>query len=207
MVRLLVSSETNEWGVTIVKSGAAEPSSLSATEYPFFMHAICAGLVPPFYSFFCAILEHYQIHALHLQRNSISVLSIFAFTCEAFLGVEPSVALFRHFYSLHTTAGGQCSGCVSFRIANEAAFPFIDISWTKKVEDFRKRWVYMDTRKANPLYEVPTVPAVKSMGWGSKRLTGKGLDPLVKCLNSLRKGGLTGMMVAKEFLRRRITPL
>jgi hypothetical protein len=58
-VCLLVSSETNEWGVTIVKSGAAAPSSLSATEYPFFMHSICAGLVPSFSPFFRAILEHY----------------------------------------------------------------------------------------------------------------------------------------------------
>jgi hypothetical protein len=75
------------------------------------------------------------------------------------------------------------------------------------VEDFRKRWVYMDTCEANPLYKVPMAPVVKSSGWGSKRLSGKGLDPLERRLNSLREGGLTGMMVAKEFIRRRIAPL
>jgi hypothetical protein len=53
--------------------------------------------------------------------------------------VEPSVALFCHFYSLRVTAGEQRSGCVSFRVADAAAFPFIDMTWMKKVEDFRKR--------------------------------------------------------------------
>jgi hypothetical protein len=64
----------------------------------------------------------------------------------------------------------------------------------------------MDTREANPLYVVPEAPMVKSSSWGSRRLSGKGLDPLAGRLNSLREGGLTGVMVAKEFVRRRIAP-
>ncbi|KAM0882821.1 hypothetical protein ACQ4PT_032037 [Festuca glaucescens] len=41
----------------------------------------------------------------------------------------------------------------------------------------------------------------------SEKLTGAGLEPLVKRLRELRKGGLTGEMVGKEFIRRRIAPL
>jgi hypothetical protein len=140
------------------------PAKLSANEYPFFLHSIVAGLVLPFSHFFLAILEHYQICALHLQPIAIAIFSIFAFTCEAFLGMEPSVVLFRHFYSLRITAGEQCSRCVSFCAADGAAFPFILMAWSKKVEDFRKHWVYMDTREANPLYMVPAAPTVKSSG-------------------------------------------
>jgi hypothetical protein len=173
-IRPLVGSETNEWGATAVKSGSVMPAKLSAIEYPFFLHSIVVGLVPPFSPFFHAILEHYQIHALHLQPNAIAILSIFAFTCEAFLGVEPSVALFRHFYSLRITTGEQSSGCASFRATDGAAFPFINMVWTKKVEDFRKRWVYMDTREANPLYVVLAALAPKNSGWGSRRLSSKG---------------------------------
>jgi hypothetical protein len=62
----------------------------------------------------------------------------------------------------------------------------------------------MDTREANPLYVVPMAPAVKSSGWGSKKLFSKGLDPLARHLTSLCEGSLTGVMVAKEFLQRRI---
>jgi hypothetical protein len=39
------------------------------------------------------------------------------------------------------------------------------------------------------------------------KLSGKGLEPLAGCLNGLCEGGLTGLMVAKEFVWRRIAPL
>jgi hypothetical protein len=61
------------------------------------------------------ILEHYQIHALHLQPNSITTLALFTLAREAFIYINPSRALFHHFYSLRTTVGNQCSDCVSFR--------------------------------------------------------------------------------------------
>jgi hypothetical protein len=73
---------------------------LSTTDYPFFLYSIFAVMVPPFSRFFCVVLEHYQVHALHLHPNSIAILSVFAFTCEAFLSIEPSIAFFRNYYSL-----------------------------------------------------------------------------------------------------------
>jgi hypothetical protein len=102
LVRQLVASATHEHGVTGVKPGATALDNLTPNDIPLFFHAVLAGLVPPF---FLAILEHYQIQALHLHPNSILILSVFAFTCEVFLGVEPSVALFRHFFSIRVTAG------------------------------------------------------------------------------------------------------
>jgi hypothetical protein len=65
-IRHLVGSVANEWGATAVKSGSTMRADLSTTEYPFFLHSIIAGLVPPFSPFFRMILEHYQICVLHL---------------------------------------------------------------------------------------------------------------------------------------------
>ena len=39
----------------------------TATEVPIFIDALWAGLIPPFSAFFNAVLEHYQIHMLHLD--------------------------------------------------------------------------------------------------------------------------------------------
>ena len=92
------------------------------------------GWFPPFSDFFYAILSHYKLHALHLHPNSILLLSIFAFYCEAFVGVRPSVVLLRHFFSLRTHCSNQRSGCVSFT-------PLHDnnalMKARKKVDDFR----------------------------------------------------------------------
>jgi hypothetical protein len=70
---------------------------LPAMAYPLILHCVTAGLVPPFSLFFTAILEHYHISVLHLHPNSVTILAIFAFWCEAFVGIFPSVALFRSF--------------------------------------------------------------------------------------------------------------
>ena len=84
----------------MLRAGSAEPEPSGSTFYPFFMNSVVAGLVPPFSDFFYAVLSHYKLHALHLHPNSVLLLSIFAFYCEAFVGVMPSVALLRHFFYL-----------------------------------------------------------------------------------------------------------
>ena len=121
----------------------ADSSKLREGYYPIFLHTLFAGLVPPFSDFLMAVLETYQIQLLHLHPNSILILSIFAYLCEAYVGVRPSVELFRSFYALRSTAPGECTGCVSFRIADARSRNYIPIAWvgensitkiTKKVE-------------------------------------------------------------------------
>ena len=75
----------------------------AATEVQIFIDALWAGLIPPLSAFFNAVLEHYQIHMLHLDPQSMTLLAVFAFVCEAMAGIAPSVALLRHFFSLHLT--------------------------------------------------------------------------------------------------------
>jgi hypothetical protein len=48
---------------------------------PIFVNFLAAGLVPPFSAFFLAVLEHYGLHMLHLHRNAVLALAIFAHLC------------------------------------------------------------------------------------------------------------------------------
>ena len=95
-VRHMAASETNEHGASVLKPADNAGGGL----YPIFMHTLFAGLVPPFSDFFLAVLERYQIQILHLHPNSILILSIFAYLCEAYIGIPPSVDLFSSFYAL-----------------------------------------------------------------------------------------------------------
>ena len=72
----------------------AAGSRLAEGFYPIFLHTLYAGRVPPFSDFLLAILEVYQIQLLHLHPNSILILAIFAYFCETYIGIHPSVALF-----------------------------------------------------------------------------------------------------------------
>ena len=80
-VRYLAGAETNEHGVTRMEPAGSR--RIGEGYYPIFLHSLFAGLVPPFSDFLEAILETYQIQLLHLHPNSILILSIFAYLCEA----------------------------------------------------------------------------------------------------------------------------
>ena len=74
---------------TAFKAGSGQPEGKGSTFYSLFVSAIIAGLVPPFSEFFLAVLCQYNLQALHLHPNSVLLLAIFAYYCEAHVGVKP----------------------------------------------------------------------------------------------------------------------
>ncbi|KAE8792083.1 hypothetical protein D1007_33407 [Hordeum vulgare] len=99
-VRLVVATSSNEVGrhPDLARFMALGRDGTPAV--PLHIHALLSATLPPFLSFLGAVLSHYQIHALHIDPDSLVLLSAFAFLCETFVGVALSVALFRHFFSL-----------------------------------------------------------------------------------------------------------
>ncbi|KAE8767188.1 hypothetical protein D1007_61493 [Hordeum vulgare] len=199
-----MTNESKEHGRTLIWGDASAKRPSSKAVYPFFLHSIFAGLIPPFSAFFTAIPNHYGIHALHLQANSILILSVFAFYCEAFVGVQPSVALFRHFFSLRIHDGAQRSACVSF-VAVQSDNVLLEAG--KNVENFRHRWVFMDLKDVNPRLELPKGLPEKTSAWSSAKLSDPWAEPVLErfsCEISARK--LTSGMIVKEFLVQRLAP-
>ena len=92
-------------GETELRLASDVPEPEGSTFFPFFSSGVAVGLVPPFSDFFYEVLDHYGLQALHLHPNSVLLLSIFAYYCEAYLGVMPSVALLRHFFFLRISEG------------------------------------------------------------------------------------------------------
>ncbi|KAE8821646.1 hypothetical protein D1007_00430 [Hordeum vulgare] len=98
-------------------------------------------------------------------------------------------------------------GCASFRMVHEMAKKIINMKIMKKVEGFRSRWVCMDVGHHSPLLQLSFVPIVKSSGWEHSKINDVGLAPFIARIQELRDTGLTGVMVAKEFVRRCTTPI
>ncbi|KAE8808774.1 hypothetical protein D1007_14867 [Hordeum vulgare] len=128
------AAESSEQGRTLIWPGTTTKWLASKPVYSFFLHSTFVRLVLPFSLFFTAILNHYVIQALHLQPNSILLMSVFSFYYEAFVGVGPSVALFRHFFSLRLHDDAHLSACISF-IADQGGNLLLKAG--KKVETFR----------------------------------------------------------------------
>ncbi|KAE8801307.1 hypothetical protein D1007_23097 [Hordeum vulgare] len=157
-------------------------AGLVKTAYPFFLHNIYAGLVSLFSNFFYTILSRYQIHALHLQPNSVLLLAIFAFYIKAFMGMRPSVAHFRHFFSLRFTTSSQRCVCISF----------VDVAGTgthlkagEKVEGYRYHFVFMDVCRESLLVATLTGPSEQTSGWSHKKLTDSRVEPVLDHIAAL----------------------
>jgi hypothetical protein len=135
-------------------------------------------LLPPFSPFFLAILETYGIQAIHLHPKSITLLAVFAYAYEAWIGIKPSVAYFRHLFSLRFSGLNQSSGCVSFIATTGAEGDFIDLKWMKKVEDFRSHWFFVDILEESELFLVTGIPPVKLNTWASEALPEEALRML-----------------------------
>jgi hypothetical protein len=136
----------------------------SAAFLPLFRLCRPAAAVLPF---FLAILETYRIQAIHLHPKSITLLAVFAYACEAWIGIKPSVAYFRHLFSLRSSGLNQSSGCVSFIATTGAEGDFIDLKWMKKVEDFWSHWFFVDILEESELFLVMGIPPVKLTTWAS----------------------------------------
>jgi hypothetical protein len=81
-----------------VKSGAASLANMRPGDFVFFVVYALAGLVPPLS--FLTLLEYYGLQLQHLSPNSIALVAIFVHLCEMYVGVQPSVRLFRRFFVL-----------------------------------------------------------------------------------------------------------
>jgi hypothetical protein len=83
-----------------VKSKTASLANMRPGDFIFFVAYALAGLVPPQSSFFLTLLEYYGLQLQHLSRNSIALVAIFIHLCEMYVGVRPSVWLFRRCFVL-----------------------------------------------------------------------------------------------------------
>jgi hypothetical protein len=106
-------------------------------------------------------LETYGIQAIHLHPKSVTLLAVFAYACEAWIGIKPSVAYFCHLFSLRSSRLNESSGCISFIATARMEGDFIDLKWMKKIEDFRSRWLFVDILEESELFLVTGVPPTK----------------------------------------------
>jgi hypothetical protein len=185
----MVGSKNSEWGATRIWHGRTPWDTLPARAQTFFLFPVFAGMVPPFSRFLMAILETYGIQAIHLHPRSIALLVVFAYACEAWIGIKPSVAYFRHLFSLWPSGLNQSSGCVYFITTARMEGDFIDLKWMKwmkKVEDFRSRWPFVDILEESKLFLITRVPPVKLTTWASEALPEEALKTL--CHGSVTSG-------------------
>ena len=65
----------------------------------------------PAHVFLTLVLEHFGVELVNLVPNSITMLGVFVYLCEAYLGISADLELFQYYYGMTRLAGvtGSCS--------------------------------------------------------------------------------------------------
>src|SRR5512142_3143847 len=116
---------------------------------------ILYGFLPPPSEFLLLVLNFYGLSLLHLNPDSIAFLSIFSHLCEAYIGVEPFLDLFRFYYELHWMEPKKVSGCVGFRLWDGLKSRYIPFQFPSAGSKWRVRWFYLQIEDSEPLFVVP----------------------------------------------------
>ncbi|KAE8797880.1 hypothetical protein D1007_26890 [Hordeum vulgare] len=180
---------------------------MAAPAIPLHIHALLAGVLPPFSSFLVVVLSHYQIHALHLDPRPVVLLLAFAFLCEAFVGITSSVALLHHFFSLELVSKQQCSGCASLKVGDALAPWALGAVHHPEAEGFRRQWVLGKVTEVGTMFRRSSTPATPNQEWTRCDLSDSQFAPVLTQLEELKRVGVTMAMVVQEFICRRIAPL
>ena len=197
---------TGRRGETVVRL-ATYPPAPEANETVIFASFIAAGLLPPFSAFFLAVLEDFGVQLLHLSPNSIVILAVFAHLCEMFVGVMPSVPLFRHYFVLQPAARDQAIGSCCFRLRDGLAEEYIPHVLRNKWDEWRSNWCYVAVDPHARL-ALPTGPPAPDKGrWERPPADEDDLVGALVRISDLRDHGLTASMVLGDYLRRRLAPL
>jgi hypothetical protein len=100
---LLRSKTEVEWRAAVGEDFPSEDVKEQVVFGSFFER--CFNL--PAGDFFRGLLYYYKLELVHLVPNSITVVSTFIHFCEAYLGILPHFALWRHFSASKALAKGR----------------------------------------------------------------------------------------------------
>jgi hypothetical protein len=171
-----------------VKSRAASVANMWLGDFVFFAAYALARLVAPLSSFFLTLLEYYRLQLQHLSPNFIALMAIFIHLYEIYMGVRPSVRLFRRFFMLKATSprppliGGHYFQC---RTPGHTRYitPISPGGW----ERWREDWALVQADVHDRLTLPVDGPTLDRTEWGKDPSPEPGFDPVVDRIHFLSK--------------------
>jgi hypothetical protein len=176
------------------------------------------GFGVPASRFMRAILHNCGVELHNLSPNSISQAAIFVAVCKGYLGIAPHWDLWTHLFSVElfasptgerrVRAAVRAGGCI-LQLRQSRALLYIPAILASSNKGWQRRWFYLrnDGKMLPPFSQRVVTVAADAWRHGTPHDRQKNLEPLLKALEALRKGGLTAAGVIAAIHRRRVLPL
>ncbi|KAM0918541.1 hypothetical protein ACQ4PT_009043 [Festuca glaucescens] len=111
-----------------------------------YAHALEAGMRFPLHGFFCQALAHFGIAPAQLTPNGWRIMAGFLALCHS-AGVPPSLAVFRHFFTL-SIVNNKEKGWYFFRSKDNSGLRFTGLPTPSS--DWRKRFFFLSSTEPWP---------------------------------------------------------
>jgi hypothetical protein len=159
-----------------------------------------------------------RVELHNLSPNSISQAAVFVAVCEGYLGIAPHWDLWTHlfFAELFASPTGErkvhaavrAGGC-TLLLRQLRASLYIPAILASSKKGWQRRWFYLrnDGELLPPFSQRVVTAAADAWRHGTPHERQKNLEPLLKALEALRKGGLTATGVVAAIHRWRVLPL
>jgi hypothetical protein len=192
----------------MLKRGVVPLANLAPGDFVFCSAYALARLVPPVSSVFLMLLEFYGLQLQHLSPNSLTLVAIFVRLYEMFIGVRPSVRLFRRFFVMKAASQRPpLIGGYYFARRTQGPSRYITPVSLGSWERWREDWVLMQANAHDRLVIPAATPTFNRAEWGKDPGLEPGFDPVLDRIQYLAESGLTSLMVLHDFLSRRLAPL
>ena len=138
---------------------------------------------------------------LHLHPNAVMILASFAYACEPFVGVMPSVALFRHYFVPRLGKSKWIAGGGSFRRSRSAAHQYLELKLCSCWDEWSHNWYFISEENSSPHLLLPSSPAERLAN--SKEISSQELAllPAIEQLAELHDRKLTYIVITGDFIR------
>jgi hypothetical protein len=135
-------------------------------KFIFFTSYAMSRLVLLFSSFFFMLLLTYGLQLHHLSPHSIKLVAIFIHLCEMYVGMWPSVRLFRLFHVMHSFGKRvfPLSGYY-FQHRTKGIAVYIATLSPDKWDRWRDDWVIMQAEVHDRLELLTAAPMGSHNGW------------------------------------------
>jgi hypothetical protein len=191
-----------------VKRGAASLANMRLGDFVFFAVYALAGLVPSLPSFFLTLLEYYGLQLQHFSPNSIALVVISIHLCEMYVGVRPSVRLFRCFFVLKATSTRPplIDGHY-FQHQTLGHARYIALVSPGRWERWREDWALVQVDVHDQLALPVGGPTLDHTEWVKDPDLELGFDIMLDRIQCLAENSLTSLMVLHDFLSKCLTLL
>jgi hypothetical protein len=156
-------------------------------DFVFFSSYALSGLVLPL-SFIFMLLKHYGLQLQHLSSRSIMLVVIFIHFCKVFMGMRPSVCLFRRFHVLRAVSKypPRIDGYYFQRWIKDPS-KYIAALSPGRWDHWREDWVLVQTDAHEQLVLSSAAPTAPHANWEQDPSLELAFNPVLRRISILAK--------------------